>query len=200
MKKGFKLGLAVLSLVLFGNTAMASTLTSTISMDNGYEVYISTSDTLQGTLFGSANNWYQAYTHSVTLNPGVDYYLHVFGYDQGGPAGFLGSFNLTGTDHVFANNSNQLLTNPTDWQGNNTGWSNPYQAVTAHAINNGAYIWSPVAGIPTNAQRIWVGDLYGNDAAYFSTKIVATVPVPAAVWMFGSALLGYLGVMRRRIS
>ncbi len=37
-----------------------------------------------------------------------------------------------------------------------------------------------------------------NDALWLIQKSVAAVPVPAAVWMFGSALIGLVGVGRRR--
>ena len=45
--------------------------------------------------------------------------------------------------------------------------------------------------------KIWTGaqyefDIYGND------PLVNTVPVPAAVWLFGSGLLGLVGVARHK--
>ena len=38
----------------------------------------------------------------------------------------------------------------------------------------------------------------GNGASYGGSIAVAPVPVPAAVWLFGSALMGMLGVSRRK--
>lgn len=45
--------------------------------------------------------------------------------------------------------------------------------------------------------NIWMGtqyefDIYGND------PLVNSVPVPAAVWLFGSGLLGLIGIARRK--
>ena len=34
---------------------------------------------------------------------------------------------------------------------------------------------------------------------HYSTYLVQTVPVPAAVWLFGSGLLGLFGMVRRNI-
>jgi len=39
---------------------------------------------------------------------------------------------------------------------------------------------------------------YGTMAAYPSSLTISAVPVPAAVWLFGSALLGMIGVSRKR--
>jgi len=45
--------------------------------------------------------------------------------------------------------------------------------------------------------NIWTGaqyefDIYGND------PLVSSVPVPAAVWLFGSGLIGLIGIARRK--
>lgn len=41
-------------------------------------------------------------------------------------------------------------------------------------------------------------DLYVYDVTGLSADVVAVVPVPAAVWLFGSGLLGLVGIARRR--
>jgi len=38
------------------------------------------------------------------------------------------------------------------------------------------------------------------DFATIITPSVSSVPVPAAAWLFGSGLLGLIGVARRRVS
>ena len=38
----------------------------------------------------------------------------------------------------------------------------------------------------------------GYDLAFWAPSTVSAVPVPAAVWLFGTALLGFIGISRRR--
>jgi len=43
--------------------------------------------------------------------------------------------------------------------------------------------------------RLWVA--FNNEQFYLSGMAVSAVPVPAAVWLFGTALLGFIGYGRR---
>lgn len=190
---------AVATAAMFASTACATELTGSLSVDNGFRMYISTSDAATGTQFGASNDWATTYTSSTTLNAGTDYYLHVYGYDEGGIAGFLGQFSLTGTDHAFANSATSLSTNTTDWFGNMTGFGAPYTDLT-NLGQNGAWPWGPRPGIDAAATWIWSGDAYSNDDAYFSTKISATsgadVPEPASAALLGLGLLAAAAVRR----
>ncbi len=194
-----------IALLLVGSAAPSfasvttTQLNSSISMDNGYEVYLATSDSDQGISFGSGNDWTTTFQNSAALLTGVDYYLHVRGYDQGGIAGFLGEFSLTGLGHVFSNNSSSLTTNTIDWKTNNTGWGQSYLASVTNLGTNGVSPWGARPNIASAATWIWAGDANTQDLAYFSTKIsaVSAVPVPAAVWMFGTGL-GLLSLNARR--
>lgn len=183
--------------------ANATVLTSSINMDNGFTAFISTSDSLAGTPFSAGGDWTTTITNTTTLTAGVDYYLHVFGYDQGGPAAFLGLFTLSGSDHAFSNNSTTLLTNTTDWKGNTTGFTGTYGAVTSYGTN-GAYPWYFRAGMPAGAEWIWVGDNEANDVAYFTTKISAqqSQQVPDQLNAGFSLLLAVAGIvaLRRRLA
>ncbi|NTW55021.1 MAG: PEP-CTERM sorting domain-containing protein [Chlorobaculum sp.] len=190
MKKDFfKVILVALGVMLF-NQAQATVLSYNISMDNGFEVYLSTDNSTAGTLIGSGNWWPTSYNgSSLALTPGQTYYLHVYGYDQGGMAGFLGQFTLSGTDHAFANGANNLLTNTSDWQASSTGW-NTYSTPTSWGTN-GVMPWGLLNDIDGTATWIWSGDTNAIDNAYFTTTIQA-VPEPSSTMLMG---LGGLGIM-----
>jgi hypothetical protein len=179
---------------LMFNQAQATVLLYKISMDNGFEIFLSTDNSTQGSSFGSGNDWTTTYTgSSFNLLPGQNYYLHVFGYDQGGIAGFLGQFTLSGTDHVFANNTDTLLTNTTDWQASSSGWSS-YSTPTSSGLNGGG-AWGPRPGISSSATWIWSGDANDNDISYFSTVVTATAaPEPSTILLLGIGGLGMMGM------
>ncbi|MDL2275954.1 PEP-CTERM sorting domain-containing protein [Desulfosarcina sp. OttesenSCG-928-G10] len=199
--KNFWVGLIAGLLLITGglSTATATTLTSIASADNGYVIYISTDDGLQGNQFGSGSTWGTANTYRTELASGVNYFLHVYAYDTGVAAGFIGEFNLTGSDHMFSNGTTALVTNTTDWQGNSTGWGDSYISLTDYGVN-GVSPWITINGVSDSAHWIWAGD---TTASYFSTMITATsspnpVPEPATLLLFGAGLAGLAAVSRKK--
>jgi hypothetical protein len=179
----FAVGLAGLA---FSALASATLLTGGFNVDNGFVAYISTSDTVTGTAFSSGNNWQSTASGSANLVAGTNYFLHVYAYDQGGIAGFLGQFSLSGSDHQFANGQTTLLTNTTNWSGNNAGFNGSYGAL-GDLGQNGVGPWGGIGSINGAARWIWAGDADLNDAAYFTTMITATTQVPEPLT---GALLG----------
>ena len=53
---------------------------------------------------------------------------------------------------------------------------------------------------PTLAGNAYLGDKrYALNGTGFLTPATVPVPVPAAVWLFGSGLIGLIGVGRRKV-
>lgn len=191
--------MAAIAALFTSFSVSATSLSASTSVDNGYEIYLSTTDASQGTQFGSGNWWYTTFTDTTTLTAGTDYYLHIHAYDQGGIAGFLGDFSLSGSDHLFSNGFTALSTNTTDWSGNNSGWGNPYAPLTALGLN-GVSPWGTRAGISAGAQWIWAGNAWDNNQAWFSTKISAVrtaVPESSSLILMALGLLGLMSVRRK---
>lgn len=70
------------------------------------------------------------------------------------------------------------------------------------SFNQGAIISTTVdtaGNFTANWQAQVIGGAYnGQTADWTVTGIVSTVPVPSAVWLFGSGLLGLAGIARRK--
>jgi MSHA biogenesis protein MshQ len=189
--------LAVSCALIASTHASATLLSGGLNVDNGYAAYISTDNTVQGNLISSANNWYSTYHFSgVNLTAGQNYFLHIFAYDQGGIAGFLGEFNLTGSDHQFSNGLTNLKTNTTDWDVSLTGWNNYQDA--SYLGNNGVWPWGSHSAISGDAEWIWTADAHNHNQVYFTTAITATqVSEPGAIMLLGFGLAGLM-IARRK--
>ena len=89
-----------------------ATLSGSLTVDNSFRAYLSTSATQAGREIASGNDWRRTYSFSnVLLTEGQDYYLHVTGVDVGVIAAFMGSFSLTGGGFTFSNGLQTLTTN-----------------------------------------------------------------------------------------
>jgi MSHA biogenesis protein MshQ len=168
-------GAAPLLVVDYTLGSSGTSLTGSLNVDNTFIAYISTDDSVQGTLIGSGNNWPTTVDIATSLTVGQDYYLHIYATDVGGVAGFLGDFELTGTDHVFSNGLTTLNTNTSNWSVSTSGWNN-YQAASGYGLN-GVSPWGTRSGVDSSAEWIWSSDSNGDNINYFSTKISASVPL-----------------------
>jgi hypothetical protein len=176
------------------SSAYATDLSFDATCDNGFYMYLSTDPNAQGTQIAYHNYWFTAYSDTVTLNPGTQY-LHVYGFDQGGPAGFIGDFSLSDTNFHFANGTQSLSTNTTDWFVSVTGFGAGTNLATDYGPNDGlGPTWTVVPGILANARWIWSQDHENEDIVYISTPIYSSaVPLPPAVLLLGSGLLTLVG-------
>jgi hypothetical protein len=200
MKKSF-IGLVFIAIVLMfimAGTGYATNISYKATADNVFSAYISDSSDEQGTLIGSGNNWGATYSGSGTLSTGITQYLHIYGYNSGGPASFIGDFTLSDSNFKFANGTQSLLSNTSDWFVSATWYGAGPNVVTSYG-NNGVTPWGSHPAISANAKWIWTNNSSGT-YAYISTPITATVspvPLPSAILLLGPGLAG-LVVMSKR--
>lgn len=198
-------GLAALSVA---GPASATTISGSMTADDSFTAYLSTSDASLGTPIASGSNWGFPYSFStVSLTPGQNYYLHIEAYDAAPPGGFIGSFTLSDSGFAFVNGSQTLDTNTTDWVGNiNTGsWSAPSGTIVDFG-GNGVGPWNRYPSIDGAALWIRPSDSLSDGGACalctvdLSTEIISaatSMPEPAS-WVLMATALGGLGMVRRR--
>lgn len=173
-------------------TAQASvTLSASLTADNLFEAYISTSPTLAGVNFLSGGSWSTTFNGSTLINGAGTYYLHIIAVDQGGPRMMIGEFSLDSIDATFANGTQSLLTNTSDWTVSDTGLGLSPVAPNSFGINSAPSTWGTRPGISGDAEFIWHPDF--PSTAYFSTPITI-IPTPGALT---AGLLGLATLARR---
>lgn len=159
-------------LVMTATSAFSSTLTMNLNVDNAFDVYISTSDAVLGTLVGSGTNWPTTYSFNAVLTPAVTNYIHIVAVNSGGPGGFLGDFSISDNLFQFVNTTQSLVTNNVDWNFSTTGFGGPYVSPADEAPNGGGP-WGNIAGVNAGARWIWDPANCGDCTVYFQTAITA---------------------------
>jgi hypothetical protein len=203
---------AVLCLLVVASAVSATTLSGALTVDNGFNLYLSTSPNQIGTWINTGDNWQTAYPFSgPALTPGTTYYLQVDATNRADGSGstyqwgaFLGNFTLSDSLFQFANGGQSLNTNTTDWTYAYTGFDAATLQPAGYALNGGG-IWGsnmghPVSGIDTNAQWIWDANAYNyGPELYFEAEITpvgSPVPEPTPLILLGVALVA-LGLIER---
>ncbi len=123
-------------------------------------------------------------------------------------ANIIGQFNNVSTENVNWEAARFTGTGALglDWQ-TATGWA-MNDGTWVNGFDSSIWNWStnaPITGLPIDAMWIGFGDYPGHSDAtaetisYFKVTFSDT-PLPAAVWLMGSGLLGLLGFRRLRNS
>jgi hypothetical protein len=183
-------------MVSLASTASAATVTTHLTADDAFSLYVSTDDSKVGTYVGSGDDWTTAYTYTFDLTPGTTNYIHVVAWDLYKViAAFEGDFSLSDSSCHFANGTQSLVTDGAHWNISNDGFGQNYYTPDEIAVN-GSGIWGdivggPIEGISGNACWIWSNGGEDLTTRYFSTSIC--VPEPATLSLLG---LGALAVLR----
>ena len=102
---------------------------------------------------------------------------------------FDGTFSIGGG--LLSGSFMDLDVKQVEFLGSTTGSAAGYLDFTGGSLQQGA-----VGG---NVLINWDGDANSNAGVISTGKLeVSAVPVPAAVWLFGSGLLGLVGIARRK--
>ena len=175
-------------------------LSTDLTVDNSFLLFISTDDSLAGTPVGSGSDWTTTYSFSAALTPGVTNDIHVAATNGGAPAAFIGDFALGDANSGFANGAQFLLTDTSHWQVSPTAFG--AGDVTPVSFGpNGTSPWGSRPSIDASAQFIWdSASPCPSCTVYFSTPL-APVPEPetCALMMAGFALLGFVARRKRKL-
>lgn len=150
-------------------------VTATMTVDNQFWIYLSTSPTDAGILLGSNGNWPEVTSYTANLIPGQTYYLHIKAEDVGGPEMFIGDFSVTGS-FQFVNGQQTLTTNAANWTLSQTAFGINPETPRDLGVTNFSPIWGTTPGISSNARYIWKQNwnTLGSEIVYFTTPVLFT--------------------------
>jgi len=152
--------------------------------DNDYDMYLSDSPTVQGTLIRDGNNnWQAAETFDFEVPTGTTMYLHVLGINADPPqwGGFIADLDiLEHPAYIFSETGSQrLFTDPTRWVMSTDGWG----VNTSQAVSLGTYGVGPWSG-NVNPDFLpdvhWLWDARAGGAAG-QLYLTAPITVPALI-------------------
>ncbi|MDX2505593.1 MAG: VPLPA-CTERM sorting domain-containing protein [Gammaproteobacteria bacterium] len=115
------------------------------------------------------------------------------------------TFDTTGRLGLAANFAATLGELPWAYKGFTTGdstnelqgFTQPFTVTGTALTDNGSGGWDGTLAAAGNVGVEW-GDFNTQQYAELFNVTITAVPVPAAVWLFGSGLLGLVGIARRR--
>jgi hypothetical protein len=152
------------------------------------------------------------FCQAAPVDPGWNF--EITGFDGGGGtlSGMFYGTPYNNTDKNFIDLGN-LSSFMATWTGNDLVGSQTYEKADLfnssdplfiYNLSTGAFEWraEPVGGGPialmVNGGQTFVGGIDKITVSSQSPVITPKVPVPAAVWLFGSGLIGLIGVARRK--
>lgn len=219
LRKSFvTVAIAALAISTVG-LASATTISGSTTADNAFFIFLSTNNSVLGTQIATGNNWPTTFTIPATaLTPGVTNYLQVEAINYGLQGGFIGDFSLSDNGFHFANGTQSLSTDTTNWAGiynssNNSVAVQPWVMPTGGVVSlgaNGVSPWGTRPGISSGALWIWPNDASSlpggstcpNCTVDFSIAIspgATAVPEPSTLVIFGSGLVALAAGLRRKI-
>ncbi|MBY0522201.1 MAG: putative Ig domain-containing protein [Gemmataceae bacterium] len=171
------------------------TISATLTADNHYGLYRGSADGSALTFIGrnetgywgnpGTYNWSLPETYTFQASPGD--YLYVLAWDDGGPQGWIGQFDLNGVP---------LYSDTSHWQytvsaGANPGENGDVPALSAVAATiagaswanpaataaNGSSPWGTIPGLSSNAQFVW-HDTLGADSTSDGHYVIYRTSAP----------------------